>query len=64
MSPALALMHNFSHPFAEILQKNVSDGVRVLEHMQSADVKPDSETFSYLISNSETEEDIVRVSWD
>jgi len=44
------------------LQKNISDGVRVLEHMQCADVKPDSQTFSYLISNSETEEDIVKVS--
>ncbi|RYR56645.1 hypothetical protein Ahy_A05g022323 isoform G [Arachis hypogaea] len=40
-------------------EKNTSDGVRVLEHMQNADVMPDSETFSYLISNSETEEDIV-----
>ena len=44
------------------MQKNISDGVRVLEHMQCADVKPDSQTFSYLISNSETEEDIVKVS--
>ncbi|MED6191607.1 hypothetical protein PIB30_001886 [Stylosanthes scabra] len=40
-------------------ENNTSDGVKVLEHMQSADVMPDSETFSYLISNSETEEDIV-----
>ncbi|KAK7401902.1 hypothetical protein VNO78_13754 [Psophocarpus tetragonolobus] len=39
-------------------EKNFSDGVRVLEHMQCANIKPDSQTFSYLISNSETEEDI------
>ncbi|KAE9599793.1 hypothetical protein Lal_00045672 [Lupinus albus] len=41
-------------------EKNIRDGVRVLEHMQNADVKADSQTFSYLISNSETEEDIVK----
>ncbi|KAH1103894.1 hypothetical protein AAZX31_13G270100 [Glycine max] len=41
-------------------EKNISDGVRVLEHMQCADVKPDSQTFSCLISNSETKEDIAK----
>ncbi|TKY48979.1 Pentatricopeptide repeat-containing protein mitochondrial [Spatholobus suberectus] len=41
-------------------EKNISDGVRVLEHMQCADIKPDSQTFSYLISNSKTKEDIVK----
>ncbi|XP_027342795.1 pentatricopeptide repeat-containing protein At4g04790, mitochondrial-like [Abrus precatorius] len=39
-------------------EKNISDGVRVLEYMQCADIKPDTQTFSYLINNSETEEDI------
>ncbi|KAJ1393174.1 Tetratricopeptide-like helical domain superfamily [Sesbania bispinosa] len=41
------------------LEKNI-DGVRVLEHMLCSGIKPDSQTFSYLISNSETEEDIVK----
>lgn len=39
-------------------EKNISDGVKVLEYMQCADIKPDSQTFSYLISNSTTVEDI------
>ncbi|XP_061341805.1 pentatricopeptide repeat-containing protein At4g21880, mitochondrial-like [Gastrolobium bilobum] len=41
-------------------EKNISDGVKVLEHMQCADIKPDSQTFCYLINSSETEEDIVK----
>ncbi|KAK7262647.1 hypothetical protein RJT34_30222 [Clitoria ternatea] len=41
-------------------EKNISGGLRVLKHMQGADVKPDSQTFFYLISNCETEEDIIK----
>lgn len=41
-------------------ERNISDGVRVFEQMQCADIKPDSQTYSHLISNSETEEDIVK----
>lgn len=38
------------------------DGVlRVLKEMEDADVKPDSQTFGYLISNCSCEEDIIKV---
>jgi hypothetical protein len=33
----------------------------VLKQMKLADVKPDSQTFSYLISNCDREEDIIKV---
>ncbi|KAK4286053.1 hypothetical protein QN277_002664 [Acacia crassicarpa] len=39
-------------------EKNICDGLRALEHMQCANVRPDLQTLSYLISNSETKEDI------
>ncbi|XP_028761740.1 pentatricopeptide repeat-containing protein At4g04790, mitochondrial isoform X2 [Neltuma alba] len=39
-------------------EKNIRDGLRSLEHMQRANVRPDLLTLSYLISNSETTEDI------
>ncbi|WVZ03396.1 hypothetical protein V8G54_024202 [Vigna mungo] len=42
-------------------EKNISAGLRVLKHMQGANVNPDSQTFSYLINNCETEEDIMKV---
>ncbi|XP_022634393.1 pentatricopeptide repeat-containing protein At4g04790, mitochondrial isoform X3 [Vigna radiata var. radiata] len=41
-------------------EKNINAGLRVLKHMQGANVDPDSQTFSYLINNCETEEDIVK----
>ncbi|KAK8464182.1 hypothetical protein PHAVU_011G140050 [Phaseolus vulgaris] len=41
-------------------EKNISGGLRVLKHMQGANVKPDSQTFCYLIHNCETEEDIMQ----
>lgn len=43
------------------LQKNTSGALMVLKQMELADVKPDSKTFSYLISNCECEEDIIKV---
>ncbi|RYR68494.1 hypothetical protein Ahy_A03g014995 isoform A [Arachis hypogaea] len=42
------------------LRKNISGALRVLKHMQDANVNPDVQTFSYLISNCETEEDIIK----
>ncbi|CAL0333812.1 unnamed protein product [Lupinus luteus] len=41
-------------------EKNISGGLRVLKLMQSANVKPDSQTFGYLITNCETKEDIIK----
>ncbi|XP_038897829.1 pentatricopeptide repeat-containing protein At4g04790, mitochondrial-like isoform X2 [Benincasa hispida] len=41
-------------------EKNTSDGFKVLKQMELAGVQPDFLTFSYLISNSECEEDIVK----
>ncbi|KAJ7948482.1 Pentatricopeptide repeat-containing protein [Quillaja saponaria] len=41
-------------------ERNISSGLKVLERMKRADVKPDSQTFSYLISNCENEEDIMK----
>lgn len=35
----------------------------VIKQMELADVKPDSQTFSYLICNCDREEDIVKVSF-
>lgn len=43
------------------LQKNMHAGLRVLKQMEDADVKPDSQTFTYLIGNCVNEEDIVKV---
>lgn len=43
------------------LQKNVHAGLRVLKEMEDATVKPDSQTFTYLIGNCVHEEDIVKV---
>lgn len=33
----------------------------VLKQMQDANIKPDSETFSYLIFNCKSEEEVVKV---
>ncbi|XP_015953570.2 pentatricopeptide repeat-containing protein At4g04790, mitochondrial isoform X1 [Arachis duranensis] len=41
-------------------EKNISGALRVLKHMQDANLNPDVQTFSYLISNCETEEDIIK----
>ncbi|KAL2476241.1 Pentatricopeptide repeat-containing protein [Abeliophyllum distichum] len=41
-------------------EKNTCSGRHVLKQMEEADVKPDSATFSYLISNSNCEEDIIK----
>lgn len=41
-------------------EKNSSDGLMVFKQMELAGVKPDSITFSYLISNCECEEDIIK----
>lgn len=43
------------------VQKNIAGGFIVLKQMERANVKPNSETFSYVISNCECEEDIVKV---
>ncbi|XP_022634392.1 pentatricopeptide repeat-containing protein At4g04790, mitochondrial isoform X2 [Vigna radiata var. radiata] len=48
------------HFCVRIKDKNINAGLRVLKHMQGANVDPDSQTFSYLINNCETEEDIVK----
>lgn len=42
-------------------QKNHTGAMMVLQQMQDLDIKPDSETYSYLISNSANEEDIAKV---
>ena len=42
-------------------QRNIQGGLKVLKEMKNADVKPDSETFSYLIFNCTCEEDIIKV---
>ncbi|XP_022877504.1 pentatricopeptide repeat-containing protein At4g04790, mitochondrial-like isoform X1 [Olea europaea var. sylvestris] len=41
-------------------EKNICSGRHVLKQMEEADVKPDSATFSYLISSSNCEEDIIK----
>ncbi|XP_040863643.1 pentatricopeptide repeat-containing protein At4g04790, mitochondrial isoform X2 [Glycine max] len=41
-------------------EKNISGVLRVLKKMRGANVKPDSQTFSYLIRNCEKEEDIMK----
>ncbi|GMH05708.1 hypothetical protein Nepgr_007548 [Nepenthes gracilis] len=41
-------------------EKNIVGGLRVLNEMEKADVKPDSQTYCYLIGNSECEEDIIK----
>lgn len=43
-------------------EKNINGALLVLKQMELADVKPDSQTFSYLIGNCDTEEDIVKYS--
>jgi len=46
------------------LQKNISGALMVLEQMKLADVKPDSATYSCLISNCDNEDQITKVIWD
>ncbi|THG14662.1 hypothetical protein TEA_011793 [Camellia sinensis var. sinensis] len=41
-------------------EKNIHSALMVLKHMENADVKTDSRTFSYLIGNCDREEDIVK----
>ncbi|KAK7856947.1 pentatricopeptide repeat-containing protein [Quercus suber] len=41
-------------------EKNTYGALMVLRKMELADVKPDSQTFSYLISNCDREEDIIK----
>jgi hypothetical protein len=43
------------------VQKNYNGAQMVMSQMQIAGVKPDSETFSYLIANCESEENISKV---
>ncbi|XP_073009232.1 pentatricopeptide repeat-containing protein At4g04790, mitochondrial-like isoform X3 [Typha latifolia] len=45
-------------------EKKKHRALMVLKQMEDAGVKPDSETFSYLISNCDCEEDIVKVVLD
>ncbi|KAL4201457.1 hypothetical protein AMTRI_Chr02g216180 [Amborella trichopoda] len=45
-------------------EKNTRSGLMVLKQMEHADVKPNSETFFHLISNSECEEDLNKVVID
>lgn len=47
--------------FYSCCQKNIHGGLKVLKEMKHANVKPDSETFSYLIFNCGREEDIIKV---
>ena len=44
-----------------VAQKNYNGAQMVMSQMQIAGVKPDSETFSYLILNCESEESIAKV---
>jgi hypothetical protein len=48
---------------SKILQKNISGALKVLKHIQDANLKPDSQTFSYLFTNCDKQEDINKVSW-
>lgn len=48
--------------FSFLLQKNFHKGLEVLKQMDASDVKPDSHTFSYIIGNCNTEDDIIKVS--
>ncbi|CAO2835964.1 unnamed protein product [Amaranthus hypochondriacus] len=41
-------------------EKNMGGMLKVLEEMKDADVKPDSQTFGYLISTCTSEEDIIK----
>ncbi|XP_059659603.1 pentatricopeptide repeat-containing protein At4g04790, mitochondrial-like isoform X2 [Cornus florida] len=41
-------------------EKNFYGGLMVLKQMETADVKPDAQTFSYLIGNSDREENIIK----
>ncbi|XP_022716952.1 pentatricopeptide repeat-containing protein At4g04790, mitochondrial-like isoform X5 [Durio zibethinus] len=41
-------------------EKNISGALMVLKQMECEDVKPDSQTFSYLIGNCNCEEDITK----
>lgn len=50
-------------PFFCTLQKNSHGALKVLKLMEEANIKPDSKTFSYLISNSVSEEDIDKVDY-
>ncbi|XP_039132079.1 pentatricopeptide repeat-containing protein At4g04790, mitochondrial-like [Dioscorea cayenensis subsp. rotundata] len=45
-------------------EKNYYGALMVLKQMEEADVKPDSETFSYLISNCKCENDIIKYQKD
>ncbi|KAL9255522.1 hypothetical protein AKJ16_DCAP17234 [Drosera capensis] len=44
------------------LQGNLVGGYRVLEEMEKAGVKPDYQTYSYLINNCKREKDIIKTS--
>jgi hypothetical protein len=54
-----ALLYNFLS--LNVVQKNHNGAQMVMAQMQIAGVKPDSETFSYLIMNCESEENISKV---
>lgn len=41
-------------------EKNIKSGLMVLKQMELEDIKPDSQTFSYLINNCDREEDVVK----
>nr|GMC47497.1 pentatricopeptide repeat-containing protein At4g04790, mitochondrial-like isoform X1 [Ipomoea batatas] len=41
-------------------EKNIRGGLMVLKQMEDAEVKPDSQTFSYLIRNCNCEDDIIK----
>lgn len=56
--PGLCLTHSVS------LQKNIGGALWVLKQMEDADVKPDSQTFSYLLGNCSSEDDINKVHND
>lgn len=49
-----AIMAGYLH------EKNTCSGRHVLKQMEEADVKPDSVTFSHLISSSNSEDDIIK----
>lgn len=44
------------------LQKNFHKGLMVLKEMEARGVKPDSQTFSYILGNCNSEDDIIKAS--
>ena len=54
-------LYIYVYMLSNVFQKNIRGALMVLKQMEHEDVKPDSQTFSYLIGNCESEEDITKV---